>query len=206
MEASLLKNGYQARVESLLSKGWELHYILQFSWYSLSFSAVSQIRLTWHIDVYYTTHTHTSWLPRLSSPGLGSLLNHLAKHCVVYWANWIPQYQNQKMPSSINWLRQLIACTRPGKTTSTENTNQITRIVTANNWAWQLSVGIPLGPKLEISQRWCTCLIARSVNPTFDTIIFTAGHPHYQITWFLVVWSPCNIQIPLQNIRSETTK
>jgi len=59
----------------------------------------------WHI-LY---HTHTSRLPRLSSPGLGSLLNHLAEHCVVYWANWIPQYQNQKMLSSINWLRQLIA-------------------------------------------------------------------------------------------------
>jgi len=53
-------------------------------------------------------HTHSSRLPRLSSPGLGSLLNHLAEHCVVYWANW-PQYQNQKMLSSINWLRQLIA-------------------------------------------------------------------------------------------------
>ena len=78
---------------------------------SLSFSAVSQIRLTWNTDVYCTTHTHThtSRLPRLSSPGLGRLLNHLAEHCVVYWANWIPQYQNQKMLSSINWLRQLIA-------------------------------------------------------------------------------------------------
>jgi len=76
---------------------------------SLSFSAISQIRLTWLTDVYYTTHTHTSRLPRLSSPGLGSLLNHLAEHCVVYWTNWIPQYQNQKMLSSINWLRQLIA-------------------------------------------------------------------------------------------------
>ena len=54
-------------------------------------------------------HTHSSRLPRLSSPGLGSLLNHLAEHCVVYWANWIPQYQNQKMLSWINWLRQLIA-------------------------------------------------------------------------------------------------
>ena len=54
-------------------------------------------------------HTHTSRLPRLSSPGLGSLLNHLAEHSVVYWANWLPQYQNQKMLSSINWLRQLIA-------------------------------------------------------------------------------------------------
>jgi hypothetical protein len=54
-------------------------------------------------------HTHSSRLPRLSSPGLGSLLNHLAEHCVVYWANWIPQYRNQKMLSSINRLRQLIA-------------------------------------------------------------------------------------------------
>ena len=34
-------------------------------------------------DVYYTTHTLVG-LPRLSSPGLGSLLNHLAEHCVVY--------------------------------------------------------------------------------------------------------------------------
>ena len=76
---------------------------------SLSFSAVSQIRLTWSTDVYSTTHTHTSRLLRLSSPGLRSLLNHLAEHCVVYWANWIPQYQNQKMLSSINRLRQLIA-------------------------------------------------------------------------------------------------
>jgi len=49
-------------------------------------------------------HTHTSRLLRLSSLGLGSLLNHLAEHCVVYWANWIPQYQNQTMLSSINWL------------------------------------------------------------------------------------------------------
>ena len=81
-------------------------------------------------------HTHSSRLPRLSSPGLGSLLNHLAEHCVVYW---IPQYQNQKMLSSINWLRQLIARDK-AKTTSTEKpTNQITRIVTANNWAWQWS-------------------------------------------------------------------
>ena len=53
-------------------------------------------------------HTHYSRLPRLSSPGLGSLLNHLVEHCVVYWANWLPQYQNQKMLSSINWLLQLI--------------------------------------------------------------------------------------------------
>ena len=75
---------------------------------SLSFSAVSQIRLTWPLT-YTIPHTHTSRLPHLSSPGLGSLLNHLAEHCVVYWANWIPQYQNQKMLSSINWLRQLIA-------------------------------------------------------------------------------------------------
>ena len=42
---------------------------------------------------YTIPHTHTSRLPRLSSPGLGSLLSH----------------QNQKMLSSINWLRQLIA-------------------------------------------------------------------------------------------------
>ena len=89
----------------------------------------------WHI-LY---HTHSSRLPRLSSPGLGCLLNHLAEHCVVYWANWIPQYQNQKMLSSINWLRQLIARDK-AKTTSTEKpTNQITRIVTANNWAWQVA-------------------------------------------------------------------
>ena len=33
---------------------------------------------------YTIPHTHTSRLPRLSSPGLGSLLNHLAEHCVVY--------------------------------------------------------------------------------------------------------------------------
>jgi len=58
----------------------------------------------WHI-LY---HTHSSRLPHLSSPGLEGLLNHLAEHCVVYWANWIPQYQNQKMLSSINWLHQLI--------------------------------------------------------------------------------------------------
>ena len=74
---------------------------------SLSFSAVSRFRLTWPLT-YTISHTHTSRLPRLSSPGLGSLLNHLAEHCVVYWANWIPQYQNQKMLSSISW-RQLIA-------------------------------------------------------------------------------------------------
>jgi len=60
-------------------------------------------------------HTHTSRLPRLSSPGLGSLLNHLAEHSVVYWANWIPQYQNQKMLSSINRLPPAY-CTRHGKT------------------------------------------------------------------------------------------
>jgi len=87
------------------------HYRLQFSWYSLSLSlsssAVSQIQLGlthWYI----LNHTHSSWLPRLSSQWLGSLLNHLAEHCVVYWANWIPQYKNQKMLSSINRLLQLI--------------------------------------------------------------------------------------------------
>jgi hypothetical protein len=37
----------------------------------------------WHI-LY---HTQFSRLPRLSSPGQGSLLNHLAEYLVVYWAN-----------------------------------------------------------------------------------------------------------------------
>ena len=96
--------------------------------------------LSLHCGHGITTHTLVGCRARLSSPGLGSLLNHLAEHCILYWANWIPQYQNQKMLSSINWLPPAY-CTRQGKTTSTEKpTDQITRIVTANNWAWHWPV------------------------------------------------------------------
>ena len=57
------------------------------------------------------------WKPLWSILGLRDLQCRLLcpacclLHCFhgVYWANWIPQYQNQKMLSSINRLRQLIA-------------------------------------------------------------------------------------------------
>ena len=70
---------------------------------SLSFSADSQIKLAWHTDIYYTTHIHSSQLLRASPP----------QGWEVYSTIWLsivlPQYQNRKMLSSINWLRKLIA-------------------------------------------------------------------------------------------------
>jgi len=48
----------------------------------------------------------------------------------------MPQYQNQKMLFS--WSASPAYWTRLGKITSTKKpTNQIIRIITTNNWAWQ---------------------------------------------------------------------
>jgi hypothetical protein len=55
---------------------------------------VTMALLSLHCGHGITTHTLVGCRARLSSPGLGSLLNHLAEHCVVYWATVQPWIQS----------------------------------------------------------------------------------------------------------------
>ena len=91
-----------ARVESLLSKGWELHFRLAILLIiSLSLLFLKPTCLThWHI-LY---HTHSSRLLRLSSPGLGRLPEG------VIWANvqicsFLHKRGNHSHVNSPNWTQ-----------------------------------------------------------------------------------------------------
>ena len=82
---------------------------------------------------------------------------------------WLAETSQQPI-SQTTWLKvtphcnHCNHCTRHGKATSTEKpTNQITRIVTANNWAWQCSLGVGLRDLCMLSYpTWafvnCACM------------------------------------------------
>ena len=58
---------------------------------------------------------------------------------------------------------------------------------TGKNQAQYPEVALLIAPELECCRYWQKCLIACGVNTNFHQKILP-GHPHYQITWFLVLW------------------